>query len=137
MQGWSKKDIEELTKKAKIRGFVITEKKGKAPIAKKISLEKEWIELNLTYWCNSHAVELKKEHRFNDQRKWRFDWSIPAFNIAIEYEGIFSKKSRHTTIHGYNGDVQKYNSASQMGWKVLRFTATNYKTLLQELNKCV
>ena len=55
--------------------------------------------------------------------------------IAIEYEGIYSKKSRHTTQEGYNRDTQKYNLATTNGWRVLRYTADNYKNLETDLLK--
>ena len=46
--------------------------------------------------------------------------------VAIEYEGIFSEKSGHTTLSGYKKDVEKYNLATKLGWKILRYTADNY-----------
>jgi hypothetical protein len=111
------------------------EKKKKLHVEKKRSAAKEWLALNLGYWCNERSLELKEEYRFDEYRKWRFDWAIPALNLAIEYEGLFSEKSRHTTIKGFNGDVEKYNHATMKGWKVIRLTATNYKEVLEILNR--
>ena len=102
---------------------------------KKVSKTKEWISKNLWYWCQGQKVELKSEHQFHPERKWRFDWAIPEKMIAIEYEGLMSEKSRHTTISGFTGDTEKYNAAQSLGWKVLRYTAKNYKSLLTDLNK--
>lgn len=65
------------------------------------------------------------EHEFHPERKWRFDLAIPSFKVAIEYEGVFSAKSRHTTISGYTEDCVKYNEAQILGWAVLRYTAKN------------
>ena len=70
-----------------------------------------------------------KELKFHPKRKWRFDFAIESLRIAIEYEGIMSEKSRHTTITGMSADCDKYNAAQLLGWKVLRFTAINYKNL--------
>jgi hypothetical protein len=67
--------------------------------------------------------------------KFRFDWAIPDLKIAIEYEGLFSEKSRHTTVKGYTKDCIKYNLAALLGWKVLRYTALNYKELDKDLIK--
>lgn len=136
MKYWSKKDIETLQQKAKIRGFKISPSKAGAPVAKKASPQKDWIALNLQYWCNEQSVTLEEELQFSQERKFRFDWAIPALMIAIEYEGIYSAKSRHTTNIGFNRDVEKYNLAAQLGWRVIRFTANNYKTLITELDKC-
>src|SRR5690606_22230578 len=92
---------------------------------------------NLMYWANEHAVELREEYKFHPDRKWRFDWAIPALKIAVEYEGIFSEKSRHTTINGYCGDIKKYNAAQACGWRVVRVTAKDYETLLTQLNSLI
>ena len=108
------------------------------PAVKKPSTQKAYIHWNLMYWCNEHAVILEEEHKFHPNRKWRFDWAIPALKIAVEYEGLgFNQVSRHTTSTGFTGDTEKYNSAVGLGWKVLRFTAQNYKNLITELNKLI
>jgi hypothetical protein len=102
---------------------------------KKPSPQKEWLELNLQYWANEKAVELVQEYRFDEIRKWRFDWCFPFLKIAIEYEGLFCKKSRHTTIKGFQGDIAKYNKATLLGWRVIRVTASDYKNIIQQLNE--
>ena len=70
-------------------------------------------------------IEIATEYKFHDKRKWRFDWAIPSLKIAIEYEGLFSAKSRHTTPTGFTNDCTKYNNAAANGWAVLRFTSLN------------
>jgi hypothetical protein len=43
--------------------------------------------------------------------------------LAAEVEGgVYSKKGRHTTGVGFTKDCDKYNMATLMGWRVLRFT---------------
>lgn len=69
----------------------------------------------------------EKEYRFHPTRKWRFDFAYPDLKIAFEYEGIFSVKSRHTSITGFSNDCDKYNEAQWLGWKVYRFTAIMLK----------
>lgn len=104
----------------------------------KPSKEKEWISWNLVYWCNQNAIDLKnlkEEHRFHPDRKWRFDYAITSLMIGIEYDGLFSEKSRHTTAKGFTGDADKLNAAAALGWRVIRLTAINYKNLISELNK--
>lgn len=77
----------------------------------------------------------EKEYKFNPQRKWRFDFAIPEMKIGIEYEGLMSAKSRHTTITGFSNDTEKYNAAQALGWRVLRYTALNYKQMGSDLNQ--
>jgi hypothetical protein len=75
------------------------------------------------------------EFFFHPERQWRFDWAIPSMKVGIEYEGLMSKKSRHTTIKGFTGDTEKYNAAASLGWKVYRYTALNYGNLSKDLKK--
>lgn len=78
-------------------------------------------------------IDFISELRFHETRQWRFDIAIPAMKIAIEYEGIMSRKSRHTTVTGYTKDCEKYNAATIAGWRVLRYNAINYKSLGDDL----
>lgn len=83
------------------------------------------------------GVEYKAEVCFHPTRKWRFDFAIVEHKIGIEYEGINSEKSRHTTITGYTEDANKYNEAQKLGWKVLRYTAINYKNITEDLKQII
>jgi very-short-patch-repair endonuclease len=74
------------------------------------------------------GINYVTEYRFHDVRQYRFDIAIPDKMIAIEYEGLNSEKSGHTTLKGYTKDTDKYNLAASLGWTVLRYTALNYKT---------
>lgn len=74
-------------------------------------------------------IQFVCEHRFAPPRKFRFDIAIPDMMIAIEYEGVISAKSGHTTIRGFTKDCQKYNLAVSLGWSVYRYTALNLNEL--------
>jgi len=75
------------------------------------------------------------EFEFAKPRKYRADVSINIITpkglqkILIEYEGLVSSKSRHTTLTGYTNDCDKYNLATSLGYKVYRYTALNYKNI--------
>lgn len=141
---WTEKDLQVL----KAKGMKIDDSNcGESAIIKpkkkivKISIEKRAIEFWLEMFKrNSLITDFKAEHQFHDVRQFRFDWAVLDLKIAIEYEGIHSKKSGHTTISGYNKDIEKYNLALMEGWKVLRYTANNYKSFekdfLRLINKC-
>jgi len=73
------------------------------------------------------------EYRFAPPRRYRFDMAFPEHKIAVEYEGLVSSKSRHTTLTGYSGDCSKYNLATCKGWRVLRYTALNYREVCHDL----
>ena len=66
------------------------------------------------------GADLVREHRFHPERRWRFDMAFPAVKLAIEIEG----RGRHQTVAGYAKDCEKYNAALILGWRVLRFPAT-------------
>lgn len=98
-------------------------------------VQAQWMWGQLAWWSLDRKIEVVKEHRFHPERKWRFDFAVPEKKIAIEYEGLNSERSGHTTLTGYTKDTEKYNAAQALGWKVIRFTVKNYKTVLKELEK--
>lgn len=98
--------------------------------------EVQWIHWQLKYWCIEKGYKLEKEYRFS-KRRFRFDFAIPEFKLAVEYDGLMSEKSGHTTLKGFTSDTEKINMAISSGWKVLRFTVLNYKQVLQEVEKLI
>ena len=79
--------------------------------------------------------DVVEEHRFHPVRRWRFDYAWPDLLLAVEWEGICSNKSRHTSLTGYTNDCHKYNSASLRGWRVIRVTSLFKSYQLIELLK--
>lgn len=79
------------------------------------------------------GVQYVQEHKFSKDRKFRFDFAIPEKKIAIEFEGIMSAKSRHTSKIGYSKDTEKYNLAAAEGWKVFRYTILTYGKMIEEI----
>ncbi len=63
------------------------------------------------------------EYKFHPKRRWRFDYAVPDLMIAVEIEGGIFAKSRlgHSSGSGIKKDMEKYNMATLMGWKVLRY----------------
>lgn len=89
----------------------------------------------------NHLTFLKipfvQELKFHSIRKFRFDFAIPDLMIAIEYEGLNSEKSGHTTLVGYTEDCVKYNLAAIDGWSILRYTAVNVESLAKDLRELI
>ncbi len=78
-----------------------------------------------------HA-ECVREYRFHEKRKWRFDYALPQYKIAIEIDGGVWTMGRHNRPRGYIADMEKFNEAAAHGWLVLKFTPQqqyNIKTL--------
>lgn len=68
------------------------------------------------------------EFRFDLTRQWRFDFSWPAQKVALEVEGGVWTHGRHTRGSGFLKDVEKYNKAACLGWRVLRCTPSTLAT---------
>ena len=81
------------------------------------------------------GLDCVKELQFCPTRRWRFDYAIPDYKIALEVEGGAFKKrryidgdgdlvttigGRHNSAKGFLADMEKYNTATVLGWRVLR-----------------
>ena len=133
---WTKNDIEKLKLSHNLHENIPKKNvlANKYLVKDKISVEKESIRTVLWVLNREGLIEKAiEELEFYPDRKFRFDWALPTIKVAIEYEGLMSKKSGHTTISGYTKDCEKYNLAQISGWKVLRYTAVNYKNLDRDL----
>jgi len=67
------------------------------------------------------SYRVEAEYRFHPVRRWRFDYAIPEHKIAIEIEGGAFVSGRHTRGVGYLNDMEKYNEATILGWRLLRY----------------
>jgi very-short-patch-repair endonuclease len=83
-----------------------------------------------TLLCKSKLkVTCVKEYRFHPIRKWRFDYAFPEYKVALEVEGGIWTGGRHVNPKGFLGDVEKYNTATLMGWRVYRTTPKDLRSL--------
>lgn len=64
----------------------------------------------------------QREFLFHTSRKWRFDFCWSDKKIALEVEGGVWTGGRHTTASGFIGDMEKYNAAAVLGWRIIRVT---------------
>ena len=78
-------------------------------------------EMEMEFLLKSEEYEFETEYKFHPERKWRFDFAFPKDKIAIEVEGGLFTQGRHTRGRGYIQDMQKYNAATILGWRVLRY----------------
>jgi hypothetical protein len=63
-----------------------------------------------------------EEFPFHPHRKWRFDYAWPIRKIAVEIEGGVWIKGRHNHPASMIKEMEKYNEAARLGWRVFRFT---------------
>ena len=72
--------------------------------------------------CKIYKISPEREVRFDEKRRWRFDFAFPKVKLAVEIEGGTWQTGRHQRPIGFLKDLQKYNEAVLAGWRVLRFT---------------
>ena len=110
------------------------------------SMKKKTIELFLKQFHQQGLIAgFENEYRFDEVRRFRFDWAIPSLMIAIEYNGLIYKNNKesstghsgHQSISGIKQDNEKANLAVTKGWRILVYTAMNYKELQTDLEKII
>lgn len=99
--------------------------------------EVQYIYWQLKYWCEEKGIRLEKEFKFAKGRKYRADFALPDQMIIIEYQGLNSAKSGHSTLVGYTQDTERMKIANDLGYRVLYYTVLNYKNILQDLEKLI
>ena len=71
--------------------------------------------------CKLGLSAPEREYRFDPERRWRFDYAWPSLKVAVEIEGGIWIRGRHVRPTGYLADLEKYNRAVVLGWRVLRY----------------
>jgi len=72
------------------------------------------------------------EYKFHPTRKWRFDWAFVDEKIAVEQEGAIWVQGRHTRGSGFVKDMEKYNEAARLGWRIFRFQPGDFKKYIAQ-----
>jgi len=76
------------------------------------------------------------EFKFHPKRRWRADYCWPdPYWLILEVEGGVWTGGRHTRGYGFAKDMEKYNAAAVLGYRLLRceprklVTATTLETI--------
>lgn len=77
---------------------------------------------NLRILQSELSATWEAEVKFHPDRRWRFDFADWASMVAIEIEGGVFVRGRHSRGKGMIADMEKYNAATSMGWRVFRVT---------------
>lgn len=91
-------------------------------------ISESMIDIFVEFCRKQLGVAPVREYIFHPVRKWRFDYAFPDAKIALEVEGGVYTGGRHIRPKGFLGDVDKYNAASVMGWRVLRVVPDRLRT---------
>lgn len=65
----------------------------------------------------------QEEFAFHCTRKWRFDFAWPEKKLALEVDGGIWQRGGggHSHPLGIERDIEKYNAAALIGWRILRY----------------
>ena len=74
------------------------------------------------------GYEFIREYKFHHSRLWRFDFLLAESSVAVEIEGGIWSKGRHIRGAGFLADMEKYNTATMQGYRVLRFSTQQVLT---------
>ena len=90
-------------------------------LAHSCGMDKAEVFMDLWRWICPNLPLPIREFRFS-KRRFRFDFAFPDRKVAVEIEGGGWLYGRHHRPKGYERDLEKYNLAQSLGWKVFRFT---------------
>lgn len=98
-------------------------KKSHETLQKEAHKKQAAIGTRLTFFSTLECVNVKRpvpEFSFHPVRKWRFDYAWPEQKIALEVEGGAFIGGRHTSGQGFVADMEKYNAAGMLGWRIFK-----------------
>lgn len=85
-------------------------------------------EVTLATHLRGCKINFEQEYKFHAERNWRADFWITGSKILVEVEGGIWSGGRHTRGKGFIADMEKYNAAAILGFKVLRFDTQQVKS---------
>ena len=85
-------------------------------------MAKSDLEESFANYLRLHRIEYQREYKFSPKTRHRADFYLPQYNCLIEIEGGIWSGGRHGRGAGYIKDCDKYNLATTLGYKLLRFT---------------
>lgn len=70
------------------------------------------------------GIKPQREYQFYERRQWKADWyfKVGDSELLVECEGGAFTNGRHTRGAGFLGDMEKYNIAQALGYRIFRFT---------------
>jgi len=90
----------------------------------------------LVLLCQAHGLPLPQpEYNFSPTRGWRFDYAWIDRKIAVEVEGGIWRRGGGAHSHPQNieRDIEKYNAAAVLGWRVLRVVPEKMASIIEPL----
>jgi len=79
-------------------------------------------ELFLTHLIGYGLPLPTRQFQFDPERRWRSDFAWPDMKIIVEIEGGVFIKGGHVRGLGYEKNCEKYNRATELGYRVYRYS---------------
>lgn len=89
------------------------------------------LEREFMFYAAAYGLELEeREYAFAESvgRKFRFDFAWPSHLTAVEIEGGVYSGGRHIRPKGFESDLAKMNLATELGWRVFRFSGNQLRS---------
>lgn len=115
-------EYKKLFKKTKSKGRT---KRPKAVKQERVVSEGEAV---LSQQLRAYKINFEQEFKFCETRRWAADFYLTGQMILIEVEGGIWSGGRHTRGKGYLGDMEKYNTATALGYQVYRYSTEQVKS---------
>ena len=76
-----------------------------------------------TYWRLFAPGAPQPEHdvEFCPDRRWRADFMWQEYGVIVECEGGVYTGQAHGSVSGILRDIEKYNAANSLGYRVFRY----------------
>lgn len=81
-------------------------------------------------WLADGLPKFEREYRFDEVRRFRLDFALPAMKLGVEVDGgIFRPHGgAHSGPVAILRDMEKHNLLTLMGWSCFRFTPALVKS---------
>ena len=76
-------------------------------------------------WVKNGLPVPVKEHKFWPTRRFRFDFAFVDKKLSIEIDGGVWSGGRHVRGKGFLRDQEKFNMATELGWRTLHYPPQN------------
>lgn len=95
------------------------------------SERRKWEDLFEKQLIQCRIIPWQRWFRFDPTRRWEVDFAWPQKMIIVEIEGGIWRKGGGAHSHPLNiiRDMEKYNRAAELGYKLFRFEGGKLKNL--------
>ena len=82
----------------------------------------------LAFHLRAAGIEFVQQHAYAPPRKFRADFAFPYARLLVEVQGGVYSKNAHGSITGILADIDRLNTATLAGFRLLRFTPQAVKS---------